>query len=174
MEEIELTYLLKTFPDGIENSSRKEILDIYIPAVAEHPTLRIRKRGEVCEITKKEPIHGKDSSHQLETTIPLSKDEFEELNQLKGKRVRKMRYEYRENGVRYEIDIFQDELAGLVLVDIEFDSLEEKKNFIPPEWCLAEVTQEKFLAGGMVCGKRYADLQPHLDKFGYKKISSKL
>lgn len=174
MEEIELTYLPKILPAGIEGVPHEEILDIYIPAAAEHPTLRIRKAGEKCEITKKEPIREKDSSHQLETSIPLSKEEFEELSRLRGKRTRKTRYYYHENGVRYEIDVFRDELAGLVLVDIEFNSLEEKKNFIPPAWCLAEVTQEKFLAGGMVCGKRYGDLQVQLDKFGYKKIANKL
>jgi len=174
MEEIELTYLPKMLPAGIECALCKEILDIYIPAVAEHPTLRIRKIGEKYEITKKEPIHGTDSSYQLETTIPLSKGEYEELSQLEGKRARKTRYGYHEDGIHYEIDIFRDKLTGLVLVDIEFNSLEEKKNFNPPEWCLAEVTQEKFLAGGMVCGKSYTDLQGQLDKFGYNKIISKL
>jgi CYTH domain-containing protein len=172
MEEIELTYLAKTFPEGIENAPRKEMLDIYIPAAAEHPVLRIRSRGEKYEITKKEPIHGSDSSHQLETTIPLSKEELEELSQLKGKRTRKTRCFYEENGTHYEVDIFREGLAGLVLVDIEFASLEEKKKFIPPEWCLAEVTQEKFLAGGMVCGKRYGDLEPQLARFGYKPLAS--
>jgi len=170
MEEIELTYLLKGLPPGIENASKREMLDIYIPAAAEHPTLRIRRSGDKCEITKKEPIHGNDSSHQLETTIPLSKEEFEEFNQLSGKRVRKTRYDYYENGIHYEIDVFRDDLAGLVLVDVEFSSLEEKKIFIPPEWCLVEVTQEKFLAGGMVCGKHYADIKTQLDRFGYKRI----
>lgn len=174
MEEIELTYLLKELPRDIKSFPSREIFDIYIPAIAEHPILRIRKRGGKCEMTKKEPIHGADSSYQLETTIPLSGEEFEDLSQLGGKRVRKMRYDYQENGIHYEIDIFQDKLAGLVLVDIEFGSLEEKKNFIPPEWCLREVTQEKFLAGGMVCGKCYADLRAQLDKFGYKKIAHEL
>jgi len=43
---------------------------------------------------QKGTIHGNDSSHQLETTIPLSKEDFEEFNQLSGKRVRKTRYDY--------------------------------------------------------------------------------
>lgn len=171
MEEIELTYLVKELPAGIKSSPCKEILDIYIPTTAEHPTLRIRKTGEKCEITKKEPIRGNDASHQLETTIPLAKREFEELSRLEGKRARKIRYYYAENGINYEIDIFQDDLSGLVLVDIEFDSLKEKMNFTPPEWCLAEVTQKEFIAGGMVCGKKYADLKDELRKFGYNKIN---
>jgi len=170
MEEIELTYLARALPPGILSAPRKEMLDIYIPASAEHPDLRIRRVGEKCEITKKRPIKDGDASHQMENTIPLTKEEYEEMSQLKGKRTRKTRYYYEEGGARYEVDVFRDDLAGLVLVDIEFDSLEKKKSFHPPAWCLAEVTQEKFLAGGMVCGKRYADIEPQLAKFNYKKI----
>ncbi len=172
MEEIELTYLAKELPPDIKNSPHKEILDIYMPNASGHSTLRIRKAGEKYEITKKEPIRGNDSSHQLESTISLTAEEFRELSRLEGLRVKKKRYYYQENGTNYEVDIFQDGLSGLVLVDVEFDSLEKKGNFMPPEWCLAEVTQEKFIAGGMLCGKiKYADIEPQLRKFGYKKIN---
>lgn len=40
----------------------------------------------------------------------------------------------------------------------------------PPDFCLVDVTQETFLAGGMLCGKRYADIEAGLDRFGYRKI----
>ena len=33
-----------------------------------------------------------------------------------------------------------------------------------------EVTNEEFLAGGMLCGKSYEDLKENLEKFNYKKI----
>ena len=170
MEEIELTYLAKELPSGLALAPRKEMLDIYIPSSAEHPVLRIRKIGERCEMTKKEPINAGDSSYQRETTIPLSEDEFADLSQLQGKRVKKTRYYYREEGTEYQIDVFRDGLEGLVLVDVEFASLEQQKKFIAPSWCLADVTQEKFIAGGMVCGKSYGDIEDDLEKFGYKKI----
>ena len=60
--------------------------------------------------------------------------------------------------------------AGLVLVDVEFDSKGEKDVFVMPEFCLAEVTQESFIAGGMICGKSYDDIESKLSKFGYKKL----
>jgi len=172
MEEIELTYLAKELPAGVKNSPHKEILDIYVTNGTGHATLRIRKGGDKYELTKKEPIQGADSSRKLESTISLTAEEFEELNKLEGLRVRKMRYYYSENGTNYEIDIFQDALSGLVMVDVEFDSLEKKNNFTPPEWCLVDVTQEKFLAGGMLCGKiKYSDIEPRLRRFSYNKIN---
>lgn len=169
-EEFELTYLIKELPANLGNFPSKEILDIYLPAAAEHATLRVRKRGEVYEITKKLPVSGTDSSHQTENTIPLTKDEFEEFNTLAGKRVKKIRYNFNENGTDYEIDVFQDELLGLVLVDVEFSSNEEKAKFVQPAWVLADVTQEKFVAGGVLCGKSYSDIESDLQKYNYSKL----
>lgn len=170
-EEFELTYLAKRLPANFSVSgSSKEIVDIYLPASSDHATLRIRKCGDVYEITKKEPVSGTDSSHQTENTIPLTKEEFADLSTLQGKRVRKIRYYYEENAVTYEIDIFQDTLKGLVLVDVEFTSNEEKAAFVPPEWVLAEVTQEKFVAGGVLCGKSYGDIERELVRYGYVPV----
>lgn len=170
-EEFELTYLVKSVPSGVFQSPCKEILDIYLPSTNEHPILRLRKSGDKQEITKKQPVYGNDSSHQTENTIPLTDEEFGELSSLTGKRVRKIRYYYKEAGVDYEVDIFQDELIGLVVVDVEFNSNVEKAIFTPPGWVLADVTQEKFIAGGMVCGKSYTDIQTELERFGYQKIT---
>ncbi len=170
-EEFELTFLAKNLPSGFSfDLPSKEIIDIYIPKTSDHATLRIRKSGDDYEITKKEPVSGTDSSHQYENTIKLTLAEFSELNNLTGKRLRKIRYYYKENDINYQIDIFQDQLKGLVVVDIEFDSNEEKSKFIPPTWLLSDVTQDKFIAGGVLCGKSYSDLEEELTKRQYKKI----
>lgn len=171
MEELELTYLAKTLPTGLVSAEKKEMLDIYIPTSSDHPTLRIRKNGDKHEITKKQPIVEGDASRQLETTIKLTPAEFADLSQLPGKRIQKTRYLYQENNINYEIDVFRGDLTGLVLVDVEFATVQEKSAFVPPAWCLVEVTQEKFLAGGMLCGKKYSDIEQDLAKFGYQKVS---
>lgn len=171
-EEFELTFLIKELPENfsLEETPFKEILDIYLPTVSDHAILRIRKQGEVFEITKKTPVSGTDSSHQNENTIPLSKEEFEELSALPGKRVRKIRYYYTENDTTYEIDIFQDSLQGLILVDVEFTSHVEKENFVAPNWTLADITQEKFIAGGVLAGKSYEDIKTSLAQYSYEKL----
>lgn len=171
-EEFELTYLPRRLPRGLFNSDSKEILDVYIPVTAAHPILRIRKCGNTLEITKKQPVAGTDSSHQIEHTISLSPEEFSTLMQVEGKKVRKIRYYYTEGDAVYECDVFQDDLRGLVLVDVEFTSHKEKSKFEPPEWILADVTQEKFIAGGMLCGKKYADIESELTQYEYQPIVS--
>ena len=59
----------------------------------------------------------------------------------------------------------------MVLIDFEFRTLEEKANFIAPPITLANVTQEDFIAGGLLAGKKYDEITQKLDEFGYKKIT---
>ena len=61
-------------------------------------------------------------------------------------------------------------MAGLVLIDFEFDSIDEKSNFRMPSMALADVTQEDFIAGGLLAGKKYSDIAPELNRFEYKRI----
>ena len=171
MIEYERTYLAKYIPKDIQSCKQKEISDMYIPATQEHPTLRIRKNGDTYEMTKKEPVRGTDSSMQEEQTIELTKEEFEVLARVPGKRVHKVRYYSKKGSERIEIDIFQGHLKGLVLVDVEFLSEEEKDKSAMPEFCLADVTQEKEVAGGMLCGKSYSDIEKFLKRYGYKPLS---
>lgn len=171
MVEFEKTYLAKKLPDNLKSFKFKEIIDVYLPKNSDHPKLRLRKNGDKFELTKKEPVRDGDASHQNEQTITLTETEFYSLNQqLEGKRVRKIRYLFDYDGQVAEFDIFQDNLAGLVIVDFEFASLEEKEKFQMPDFCLADITQEVFIAGGMICGKSYEDLEEYLRKLNYKKL----
>ena len=169
MIELERTYLAKTIPD-LTNCKSKEIIDIYIPLEENHPKIRIRKNGDKYEVTKKQPIEGKDSTELEEQTIILTKEEFDFISNLNGKKIHKIRYYYNHNGNMAEIDVFQDKLKGLILVDFEFNTNEEKNSFTIPDFCLIEITQEDFIAGGMICGKSYEDIEENLNKFNYKKL----
>jgi CYTH domain-containing protein len=169
--ELEKTYLAKYLPNDLDHCKSEEIIDIYIPKSVEHPNLRIRKKGDNLEITKKYPVSGGDASRQHEHTIELNKQEFEALTKdINGKKVRKYRYYYNSKGKVIEIDRFQDALLGLVLVDIEFTNENEQKLYPMPDFCLAEVTQEKPLAGGLIVGKTYQQIEPTLAKYGYKPL----
>lgn len=167
--ELEKTYLLKYFPEDLKGKPSIEIFDMYIPTSTDLPHLRIRKRGEICEITKKEPMDGKDSLEQSEHTIRLTQDEFSSLKNVEGKNLHKMRYLYPYGDHTAEIDVYQDNLRGLVFVDFEFKTRGEKDAFVMPDFCLAETTQDYFCAAGWLAGKQYADVEPFLDAYGYKK-----
>lgn len=171
MVELEKTYLIKEIPGNLRKCERKEIVDVYIPKSSEHPKLRLRKYGDRYELTKKEPVVDGDASRQEEQTVILDREEFDDISrQIDGKKTHKIRYCYNYKDKIAEIDVFQGDLLGLVLVDFEFVSLEDKNSFLMPDFCLADVTQETFLAGGMLCGKSYDDIKKDLEKFNYVKL----
>ena len=170
MKEIEKTYLAKYIPEQVLKITPKKVLDIYFPSTAVHPKLRLRQKGDKYEITKKQLLNQGDASEAEESTIILNQPEFQELSQLSGKKVEKNRYEYSLNGFIFEFDVFQGDLAGLVVVEVEFISTEQKNNFMPPDFCFADVTQDEFVACGMLAGKKYSDIEDKLTKYDYQPI----
>ncbi len=169
--ELEKTYLAKYIPRDLEKMNSIEIADTYYPKEKAHPSLRLRQRGAVCEMTKKRRVDENDSSKQIESTIELDGDEYAALVVAPGRRVVKRRYLFPFAGRTAEVDVFLEDLSGLVLVDFEFDNESDKDSFVMPDFCLADVTEEDFIAGGIICGKSYADIQDKLNGFGYTKLS---
>lgn len=167
MLEFERMFLAKQLPKELEKCKNKEVLDIYLPKNSQHPVLRLRKNGDTYEITKKEVV---SKGVFKEQTVPLTKEEFEALVSIEGKKVHKIRYFYPFEGRTLEIGVFQGALQGLVIVDVEFSSEEDMQNFGLPGFCLCEVKSKDFLAGGMLCGKSYSDIEPLLKQMGYQKI----
>ncbi len=168
--ELELTYLAKEIPKDLNKFECKRIVDIYFPKSDLDRKIRLRQNGDKYELTKKFPLKGKDSSVQVEETIHLTKEEFCEFLVIDGLKLEKRRYNYNFDGRIAEVDVFEGDLKGLVVVDFEFKTEDEMKKFQMPKFCLVEVTQDKFMAGGTLAGKKYSDIEKDLNRFGYKKL----
>lgn len=168
MIELEKRFLVKELPDNIFASPSKEIIDQYIPKNSVHAYVRVRKNGDHMMITKKKPIEG-DSNRLKEETIVLDEAEWRALSSLPAKTLHKTRYFYEWNNYVLEVGVFQGDLKGLVLVDVEFSSPEDMDSFTPPDWFLAEVHDEEF-AGGWLCGKTLSDLEEKLKKYHYTPL----
>lgn len=170
--ELEFTYLAAALPAELAGVTPKRMVDVYIPEeTGTHPHLRVRQKGAKYEITKKSPAVEGDSSVMNESTIPLDSTEFEYLSKAGTMRIVKDRYEVVIDGFSAEVDVFREALAGLVLIDFEFPSLEAREKFVKPAVCAIDVTQEEFIAGGMLAGKSYADISDKLEALGYAPIT---
>jgi CYTH domain-containing protein len=167
--EFEKTYLAKYLPQDLKAFPHKEIIDIYFPAEVHHPTLRIRMSGDKYQITKKWPM-GDDHSQHLEHNADITKEEFESLAKASNRRLHKMRYYYPIGEGTAEVDVFFEQLEGLVVVDVEFNSADELSHSIMPEFCLVDVTQDEWLAGGVLSGLTYSDIESTLTKYNYQKL----
>lgn len=170
MIELELTYLARSLPTNLKELPSKKIIDRYVAGGSLHSSLRIRMNGDNYELTRKAPVSRGDASTQSETTIVLNRAEFESLSHTKSEVVEKTRYYFAHENKTAEFDVFEGDLSGLVLIDFEFGNEEEKKSFAMPDFCLADVTQEDFVAGGMLAGKSYDDIKEELGRFDYKPL----
>jgi len=170
MIELELTYLAKELPAQLTSCDSKEIIDLYVENGTDHANLRIRKNGNQYELTRKTPVEDGDASKQTETTIALNEAEFDSFQSIQCRKVAKTRYYFEHQGITAEFDVFAGDLHGLVVVDFEFTTESDKATFVMPEFCLADITQETFIAGGVLAGKTYQDIQAELDRFGYTAL----
>lgn len=174
--EREFTFLMNSLPADLDRFPSKIIEDNFIPAESDHPVIRIRRNGDSYVITKKHPENSSDelngdSSRMVEHTIELSPSEYAVLNQLPGKRFKKRRFAYEIGNLMAEVDVYLDDLAGLVVIDFEFDSDEGMMAFQKPDFIGPDVTQDSLVAGGMLCGKKYADIADQLlERYDYQPI----
>ena len=168
--ELEVTYLAKIIPEGLTDCRHTVIEDVYFPAAAPHAKTRVRRKGDKYEFTKKTQLDPSDAGNQQEQNVSLTAEEYQALAKGDGRRVIKTRYYLPYQGLTAEVDIFGGELEGLVVVEFEFDSIEAKNSFVMPDFCLADVTQDDIIAGGVLAGKSYADVAPRLTQYNYQPL----
>ena len=135
--EIERKFLVSAFPDNAGPGTR--ILQGYLPLATEHTEVRVRRKGDATVLTVKRG-HGLDRG---EEEVAISTEVFETLWPLtEGRRIEKTRYELPHGDATIELDEFGGELEGLLVAEIEFDSLEASELFDGPGWLGQDVTDD--------------------------------
>ena len=90
-----------------------------------------------------------DASTRLITSIYLTEAEFALLADLPGRSLRKVRHHLAPvNGVEIAVDVFEGPLAGLILAEAEFETVEAMAAFPDPDFALREVTEDPRYRGG--------------------------
>jgi adenylate cyclase len=144
--ELELAWLVKFLPENLTKLKSIEIKQGYIessdPKVKD---VRIReKEGKFTYTTKTFIKNSQETGYNKESTRQLSKEEFSKLWGKANKKVRKLRYFYpMSENLTAEVDVYQDNLDGLVVVEVEFPSVSAYKAFEVPDWFGKEVTDSK-------------------------------
>jgi CYTH domain-containing protein len=148
------------------------MVDIYIPRKQGHAAIRIRQQGEKFFITKKTEVIEQGHKTLKEETIEITEEDFDIFKSMQNAKILdKTRYYLPlDSGLVMELDVFSGDLTGLVLGEVEFDSIESLKSFQTPDFCLSDVSNEDSFAGGVLFKLSYSDLEPILDNYGYQKI----
>lgn len=102
-----------------------------------------RKLGKKFEATAPDPVPI--------VNIYLSEEEYEGLLVLEGADLVKRRYHDDFRGHRFGIDIFDGELAGLVMCETEAETREALEALEFPPYAMVEVTGRPFFTGGRLC-----------------------
>lgn len=133
--EIERKYLVKILPDHLEQYPCRQIEQGYLNT---NPVVRIRRSNDSYILTYK----GKGLMVREEYNLPLNEESFTHLKEkIDGLLIQKRRYLIPlAEKYTIELDVFEGELAPLVLAEVEFETEEEANTFVPPEWFGEDVT----------------------------------
>ena len=126
--EIEHKYLLKKMPDNLGTYRHRHLEQGYLCTA---PVVRIRKDDDRYELTYKSG----GMMVRQEYNLLLTKDSYEHLKKkVDGRLITKKRYMIPYEKYMIELDVFENDLAPLVLAEVEFETEEEANSFTPPEW----------------------------------------
>lgn len=135
MPEIERKFRLAELPDGLGPS--QPLRQAYV-ALDGDVEVRVRSEGPDHRLT----VKGGRGLQRAEVELPLTPAQFDELWGLAGARhLAKARHRVElGGGLVAEVDLYEDHLAGLAVVEVEFPSEEGSRAFTPPSWFGAELT----------------------------------
>ena len=136
MLEIERKFLLAQLPADLEPVEASRIQQGYL-ALEPEREVRIRQQDGVYTLTVKE---GTGLSRR-ETEIGLQQGQFEVLWPVTaGRRIDKVRHLSCWQGHPLCIDVYGDDLAGLLILEVEFGSEAASQAFQPPPYAGEEIT----------------------------------
>lgn len=139
--EVERKFLVPDRPD-LGGAESDEIEQGYL-AIGSDGEVRLRRKGEKLLLTAK---RGSGISRD-EAEVELEGEAFERLWPLtEGRRLHKRRYVIPHGDLMIEVDVYEGDLEGLVVAEVEFVSEAQARAFEPPDWIGAEVTgDERYL-----------------------------
>lgn len=136
--EIERKFLLDAPPAAIEGRAGTRIAQGYV-AITDDTEVRIRARGNDRVLT----VKGGRGLVRHEVSVELSVDAFDDMWELtEGRRITKRRWVLDHGDAQIEIDVFDGDLDGLLIAEVEFETEQASAAFTPPDWFGREVTDD--------------------------------
>lgn len=152
--EIERRYLLDKLPEG---SKKAYIIEQGYLSTDPKRTVRVRtmrgsnKVADAAWITIKSNMDNDSfTRYEYEYRIPVE-EALELLHMCFSPVIKKTRYYWGDDG--WEIDVFEEDFAGLIIAELELESEDQK--FKVPEWATYEITGKgEYTNAGLVEGKQ--------------------
>ena len=133
--EIERKFKIKSLPSNLESYANQKMIQGYL---CTSPVVRIRRSNDEFYLTYK----GSGMMAREEYNLPLTEEAFYHLlPKADGIIIEKTRYLIPiDENLTAELDIFEGAHKSLIIVEVEFSSIEEANSFVPPDWFGEDVT----------------------------------
>ena len=147
--EIERKFTIKNLPKNLKQYPCLSLEQGYLNT---DPVIRIRRQNADYILTYK----GKGLLSREEYNLPLTSESYEHLKtKCDGNVISKKRYliplsepqfspnleaDVLPDHLTIELDVFEKPFAPLIIAEVEFDSEEAAKAFLPPDWFDEDVT----------------------------------
>ncbi|HMI98523.1 MAG TPA: hypothetical protein VK488_01685 [Gaiellaceae bacterium] len=149
--EFERRFLVEHLPERLVPDSGWRITDRYTIDTR----LRLRRMqplagGEsVFKLGQKESPAAPDFSRMTITNIYLSAAEYEVFAVLPARELQKRRCHLEQDGRVYSLNVFDGQLAGLILAGLDFETDDELREYRQlPDWALQDVSDDERFTGG--------------------------
>ena len=139
--EIERKFKVKELPADLDGYDFHIIEQAYLTT---EPTIRVRREDDRFYMTYK-GIGGKNTSlaHE-EYNLPLTEEAYNTLSsKADGNIIRKKRILIPYGRHMIELDIFAAPFEPMTIAEVEFGSIEDANDFVPPDWFGEDVTGQK-------------------------------
>lgn len=140
VKEIERKFIIdKLLLPDLSKVDAEDIEQHYL-SISEIEEVRIRKRDDKYFIT----VKSNGTLERDEWEVEISQKIFNNLlPATKGRMIIKKRYSIKLSPECIaEIDIYDGKLKGLILVEVEFQSIRDATSFVPPKWFGRDVTED--------------------------------
>lgn len=105
-----------------------------------NPTIRVRKSDDEYYMTYK----GKGFISREEYNLDLTEDAYITLrSKADGNIIKKTRILIPYDKYTIELDIFDKPFDGLIIGEVEFETVDEANSFVTPDWFLEDVTDNR-------------------------------
>lgn len=137
--EIEKKFLPDNLPEDLNQYTHHKIEQAYLNT---SPVVRIRKQDDEYYLTYK----GGGMMAREEYNLPLNEKSYNHLlKKADGNIITKTRFliPINDGSLTAELDIFEGKFSGMVLIEVEFESVEQADAFQKPDWFGEDVTYDK-------------------------------
>jgi CYTH domain-containing protein len=178
--EMHRSFLIEGLPEPLTRASAHiQIFDNYIAGTR----IRLRSVRDPRDpdtavwtriLQQRFPVSEDNLACMRFAEVYLNDAEYAQFEVFEGTEIRKNRYFHEFDRRTFAFDVFLGKLWGLNIARVEFMTLDELDQFVPPPFAVLEVTNNPFFLGEVLVTKSFEDVRNEVAKFENQLFESSI